>query len=70
MKLYVGNLSFDTTMETIQSLFEQYGTISDCFLPNDRQTGRPRGFAFVTMVREGSEAEMSEANCENGWNYG
>mmetsp|Transcript_13439 Transcript_13439/g.27425 ORF Transcript_13439/g.27425 Transcript_13439/m.27425 type:complete len:270 (-) Transcript_13439:31-840(-) len=49
MKLYVGNLSFDTTQEQVNQLFAQYGTISDCFLPNDRQTGRPRGFAFVTM---------------------
>jgi cold-inducible RNA-binding protein len=49
MKMYVGNLSFDTTKEGLESFFSQYGTVTDTHLPEDRETGRPRGFAFVTM---------------------
>lgn len=48
-KLYVGNLSFDTTKDSVQKLFETYGSVSDCFLPTNRDTGKPRGFGFVTM---------------------
>ena len=49
MKLYVGNLSFDTTENDLQDLFSQYGTVNDAALMMDRSTGRSRGFAFVTM---------------------
>ena len=49
MKLFVGNLSFDTTENDLQDLFEQHGAVSDVFLVNDKMTGRSRGFAFVTM---------------------
>ena len=49
MKLYVGNLSFDTTENDLQDLFEQHGQVSDVALINDRATGRSRGFGFVTM---------------------
>ncbi len=49
MKLYVGNLSFDTTENDLQDLFEQHGAVSDVYLANDRTTGRSRGFGFVTM---------------------
>ena len=49
MKLYVGNLSFDTTENDLQDLFEQHGQVSDVALINDKMTGRSRGFAFVTM---------------------
>ena len=48
-KIYVGNLSYDTTQEDLQSLFETYGVVSDVFIVKDRESGRPRGFAFVTM---------------------
>ena len=48
-KLYVGNLSFKTTEEELRSHFSQYGTVSDVYVAMDRMTGRPRGFAFVTM---------------------
>jgi RNA recognition motif-containing protein len=49
MKLYVGNLSFETTENDLQDLFEQHGTVNEVHLMMDRMTGRSRGFAFVTM---------------------
>jgi RNA recognition motif-containing protein len=49
MKLFVGNLSFDTTENDLQDLFEEYGTVTEVSLVNDRVTGRSRGFAFVTF---------------------
>lgn len=49
MKLFVGNLSFDTTENDLQDLFEQHGQVTDVALINDKMTGRSRGFAFVTM---------------------
>ena len=49
MKLFVGNLSFDTTENDLQDLFEQHGQVSEVALINDKMTGRSRGFAFVTM---------------------
>jgi len=45
--LRVGNLPFKTQAEDLRILFEKYGHIGDIFLPKDRETGRPRGFAFV-----------------------
>ena len=48
-KLYVGNLSFDTTQSDISDLFSQAGTVTEAALINDKMTGRSRGFAFVTM---------------------
>ncbi|GMH86271.1 hypothetical protein TrVE_jg9116 [Triparma verrucosa] len=62
VKLFVGNLSFNTTTETIQEYFQQFGTVTDCFLPKDRQTGRPRGFAFVTMPAEEAKVACDTAN--------
>jgi len=49
MKLYVGNLSFETTENDLQDLFEQHGTVTEVALMMDRMTGKSRGFAFVTM---------------------
>ena len=57
-KMYVGNLPFSATQEDIQSLFSQFGSVTDVFLPMDRVSGRPRGFAFVTM---GTPEEMQAA---------
>jgi cold-inducible RNA-binding protein len=48
-KLYVGNLSFKTTEDELRSHFGQYGSVTDVYVAMDRMTGRPRGFAFVTM---------------------
>ena len=49
MKMYVGNLSFQTTKQDIEALFSQHGQVTDVHLPVDRDSGQPRGFAFVTM---------------------
>ena len=62
VKLYVGNLSFDTNEESVRGMFEQYGTVTDCFLPSDRDTGRPRGFAFVTMPAKEAETACAKVN--------
>ena len=48
-KLYVGNLSFKTTEDELRSHFGQFGTVTDVYVAMDKMTGRPRGFAFVTM---------------------
>jgi RNA recognition motif-containing protein len=49
MKLYVGNLSFSTTEESLQAEFATHGQVEEVAVITDRDTGRPRGFAFVTM---------------------
>ena len=51
-KLYVGNLSYETTEEELQELFAQAGGVASVALPTDRETGRPRGFGFVEMSSE------------------
>ena len=58
MKLYVGNLSFQTSSEDLQQLFAQAGTVESVNVIEDRETGRSRGFAFVEMSskEEGSAA--------------
>ncbi|MGH8017866.1 MAG: RNA recognition motif domain-containing protein [Opitutaceae bacterium] len=48
-KLYVGNLSFNLTDDDIRGAFEAYGAVTDVYVAMDKMTGRPRGFAFVTM---------------------
>jgi len=48
-KLFVGNLSFDTTENDLQDAFAAHGTVTEANLMMDRATGRPRGFAFITM---------------------
>ena len=49
MKLYVGNLSFETTETVLQDAFERFGTVTDTVIMIDRTTNRSRGFGFVTM---------------------
>jgi RNA recognition motif-containing protein len=61
MKLYVGNLSFETTENDLQDLFEQHGKVMDVALINDRMTGRSRGFGFVTMGDAASGQAAIEA---------
>jgi RNA recognition motif-containing protein len=56
-KVFVGNLSFDTTREELEALFAPIGEISDVFVPLDRDSGRPRGFAFVTYASGESATE-------------
>ena len=58
-KLYVGNLNFTTTEDTLRAAFSENGrTVKEVAIPSDRETGRPRGFAFVTM---GSDADAKAA---------
>src|SRR5207253_973769 len=57
-KLYVGNLSFNTTENELQELFSQAGAVQEVTLMQDRFTGKSRGFAFVTM---GSEQDAQNA---------
>src|SRR3972149_1846543 len=58
MKLYVGNLSFSTTEEALQAEFSAHGQVEEVAVITDRDTGRPRGFAFVTMNND-SEAHAA-----------
>ena len=59
-KLYVGNLSFKTTEDGLRDAFGQFGNVTDVYVATDRETGRPRGFAFVTF----STAEESKLAIE------
>ncbi|MDX1564820.1 MAG: RNA-binding protein [Phycisphaeraceae bacterium] len=58
MKLYVGNLSYNTTEDTVRAEFGAHGDTREVVLISDRETGRPKGFGFVTM---GSEDEGKAA---------
>jgi cold-inducible RNA-binding protein len=49
-KLFVGNLSFNTTENDLQDAFAAHGTVTEANLVTDRMSGKPRGFAFVTMA--------------------
>jgi cold-inducible RNA-binding protein len=51
-KLYVGNLSYDTTQEAVRALFAQVGEVTEVNLITDRDSGRPKGFGFVQMATE------------------
>jgi RNA recognition motif-containing protein len=66
-KLYVGNLPFSATEDSVRALFAPHGTVEKISLINDRDTGRPRGFGFVEM----SDADASRAmNALNGSDCG
>jgi RNA recognition motif-containing protein len=60
-RLYVGNLSFQSTAETVRAAFSALGAVTDVHVVADRETGQSRGFAFVTM---GSQAEATKAIAE------
>src|SRR4029450_6792402 len=63
MKLYVGNLAFQTSSEDLQQLFGQAGTVQSASVIEDRETGRSRGFGFVEMAsKEEGEAAISQFN--------
>jgi RNA recognition motif-containing protein len=63
MKLYVGNLSFQTSSEDLQQLFSQAGTVESASVVEDRDTGRSRGFGFVEMAtKEDGESAIAQFN--------
>ena len=62
VKLYVGNLSFDTTEDDVRSLYERFGQLSDVYVPMDQNTGRRRGFAFVTLSAEDAPTAIEETD--------
>ena len=59
-RLFVGNLNYSTTSDELQELFSQAGEVIEISIPNDRNTGRPRGFAFVEMASAEEAAEVIE----------
>ena len=64
-KLFVGNLSFNTTENDLQDTFAAHGTVVEANLMVDRVSGRPRGFAFVTMETiEGAKAAVQILHCQ------
>src|SRR5262245_26430449 len=66
MKIYVGNLSFNTSEARLRELFEQHGQVASASLVMDRDTGRPRGFGFVEMNNDAeAKAAMAALNGQN-----
>lgn len=62
-RIYVGNLAFSTPTETIREEFTKHGEVTDVHMVMDRDTGRPRGFAFVTMgTAEEAQKAISAVN--------
>ena len=68
MQIYVGNLAFTATVDEVRQLFEPYGDVARVNLPEDRETGRPRGFGFVEMPND-TEARAAIAGL-NGKDLG
>ncbi len=61
MKIYVGNLSFRTTQQELEDLFTNYGSVQEAAVVTDRETGRSRGFGFVTMPEDNEANAAIEA---------
>jgi cold-inducible RNA-binding protein len=62
-RLFVGNISFRATQDMLRSEFGAFGEVADVYLPMDRETGRMRGFAFVTMATDqGAQAAIAGMN--------
>ena len=61
-KLYVGNLPFTATEDSVRTLFSAHGTVEKISLINDRDTGRPRGFGFIEMASEDASRAMQALN--------
>ncbi len=61
-KIYVGNLSFRTTEEELTSLFEQVGAVESVSIITDRETGRSKGFGFVSMGEEDADKAITQFN--------
>jgi RNA recognition motif-containing protein len=63
-RLYIGNLSYSTTSESLRAAFSEFGEIEDLHVATDRDTGQPRGFAFITMAT--SQAAQNAIEKMNG----
>jgi RNA recognition motif-containing protein len=61
MSIYVGNLSYEVTQDSLTSVFTEYGAVKRVQLPTDRETGKLRGFAFVEMGTDAEETAAIEA---------
>lgn len=62
MKLYVGNMPFSMDEPSLRGLFEEFGAVDSAKVITDRETGRPRGFAFVEMGDDDARKAMGELN--------
>ncbi len=60
MSIYVGNLSYDVKDEDLNEVFAEYGTVKRVHVPTDKETGRPRGFAFVELETKAEESSAIE----------
>jgi len=65
--IYVGNLPFTATEDEVRALFERHGKVESVKLINDRETGRPRGFAFVDMAGRRSTKRDSTDETVSRW---
>ena len=65
--MYVGNLPFAATEEDLKDLFASYGEVTEVFMPIDREYGRPKGFAFVTM--DSSDSMNAAISALNGQEF-
>ena len=61
MSIYVGNLSYQVTLDDVLAVFREYVTVKQVQVPTDRETGRPRGFCFVEMETEEEETAAIDA---------
>lgn len=62
MRIYVGNLPFSTTDDSLRQLFEEFGPVTDAKVVSDRETGRSRGFGFVEMNDDEAQTAINEMN--------
>jgi RNA recognition motif-containing protein len=62
VKLYVGNLAFSTTESSLEALFSNYGDVQEVAVVTDRDTGRSRGFGFITMDDNGAKEAIEALN--------
>ena len=60
MSIYVGNLSYEVKAEDLKEVFKEYGSVKRVHVPTDKETGRPRGFAFVELETKAEEDSAIE----------